>query len=329
MNSKLRKEKDFLLETNEGYTFKIIFELYKFNSYRTLMCLHPKKMLIQGWDANQSILILVNLSKSNFTNYKCKVSKYVEVTAIHCHTMLKTIKKKDGLSLYINSDNPKHLIMRPKRFDSTSNVTEKTVNINEATSNTRIKIPKDRDDPIVVPSKDFQKMLKDISSAAGKITEVTSKDGWIRFVCDNNSVYNADVTLGVRSSDSEEEAPEIEFEQSDNEKSDEEEEKKKKENDAKVNDDKDEESDDGVERVDDEDDEDNPYDKNKLYKQSFSTPTLVKLLKMAGLSKHVLIFPRENQALKFKFIIFGDDTVEILIKSTSQIAGDEDNNKNV
>jgi len=76
-----------------------------------------------------------------------------------------------------------------------------------------------------------------------------------------------------------------------------------------------EEEDGEIERVNDEDDEDDIIKNNSIYEQTFDTTVIVKLLKVAGLSKQVLIYPRIGQPLKLKFIILSTSSVEILIKS--------------
>ena len=318
----LKKRSLFQLKTPEGYTFKIIFELLKNCVNNSFLSLRPKVFKIHGLDSRESILIIVVLTKDNFLSYYCKEPKYLDINQTHCHSMLKSIKKKDGVSLIIDPLTPCNLSIKPERTDSTSNTTTKTVKIMNI-GPVKLKIPSNYGEPVVSTSKDFQRMIKDISSISGKITRVISNGVWIRFLCDNGGVYGADVTLG-ETEEIEEEGPEIEFDDSDDDEDN--------DNNMVVIPDHDTDDDGEVERVEnkdekekDDEDSDNEEDDTSsiFYDQTFDTATIVKLLKMAGLSKQVLIYPRKKHPLKFEFNIFSKGTVEILIKSREILENEE------
>jgi hypothetical protein len=107
--------------------------------------------------------------------------------------MLKTVKKKDSIELYIDDEDITDLYIKvvPKENNKTSTSTVKIQTI----QNLDIDIPSGYDRPISVPSADFQKLIKELNNL-NKVIKITAKYSFIQFSCDTSGVYTKTVGFG-------------------------------------------------------------------------------------------------------------------------------------
>jgi hypothetical protein len=107
--------------------------------------------------------------------------------------MLRTIKKKDKLQLYIDDGAPTKLAIKviPKENNriTTSFVTIQTV------QELDIDLPQITEKPIIVSSSEFQKMIKDMNSI-GRTIKVRSRHSKIEFKCENDKILERIVEFG-------------------------------------------------------------------------------------------------------------------------------------
>ena len=106
--------------------------------------------------------------------------------------MLKCIKKKDAIRLYIHEDDPTILGICVEQMNENNRVLT-----NIKITNTHLEDiirPEGYDTPIIIPSKQFQKMknLHNIS----KTMVITSKLNYIRFFCDGGELYSRELVIG-------------------------------------------------------------------------------------------------------------------------------------
>jgi hypothetical protein len=108
--------------------------------------------------------------------------------------MLKTIKKKDGICLYIDNASPNKLHIIKDDMDQSEKCANKIQIIK--TQDVEYENLDDYKEPIIINSKKLQNTLKEISTTKGRITEVSSNGSVVRFFCDNGSIMTADKTHG-------------------------------------------------------------------------------------------------------------------------------------
>jgi len=110
--------------------------------------------------------------------------------------MLKSIKKKDSLQLFIDDELPNDLGIKviPKE---NNRVTTSFIKIQEK-QNISIEVPTGYDKPVIVPSSEYQKMCKDMTHI-GNIIKVTSKNFHIKFICNAGGVMKRNVEFGEMS----------------------------------------------------------------------------------------------------------------------------------
>jgi len=188
----------FKAKTHCAYTIKILAELLQNNIKTACFELDEDGIKLSMMDHHETILIQLSLESENFTFYKFKLSekKFLGINLNHFHRMLKSIKKKDSLELFINDENPNDLGIKviPKE---NNRVTTSFIKIQEK-QNISIEVPTGYDKPVIVPSSEYQKMCKDMAHI-GNIIRVTSKNFHIKFICNAGGVMKRNVEFGEMS----------------------------------------------------------------------------------------------------------------------------------
>jgi proliferating cell nuclear antigen PCNA len=185
----------FKAKTSSAYTIKILAELLQNNIKTGCFEIFHDGIKLCMMDHHKTILIQVLLESENFTFYKFKpVDKlYLGINFNHLHKMLKSIKKKDSLQLFIDDSFPNDLGIKviPKE---NNRITTSYVKIQEIQT-LNISIPEGYDKPIIVPSSEYQKMTKDMSHI-GSTTVITAKNFHIKFKCNAGGIMKRHVEFG-------------------------------------------------------------------------------------------------------------------------------------
>ena len=196
----------FSLKTKDGYTFKVLVELIQKYIKDACFIVDKTGISLTGIDTktrNGTKLICVDLPRTNFTKYKCEDETfYMGLNMIHFYKILKCIKKKDTLELYVNKNEPLRLYIQKLQVgDDEDKATIHNINITQVRPHKR-EPPLDYKDPIITTSKEFQK-LKSLNKISN-IMNVKSKGGRIEFLCDKEDVYSGCVPFGEIYSDDDE-----------------------------------------------------------------------------------------------------------------------------
>jgi proliferating cell nuclear antigen PCNA len=203
----------FKAKTNCAYTIKVLAELLQNNIKTACFEVDESGIQLCMMDYHKTILIQLKLKSENFTIYKFRAPEklFVGINLNHFHRMLKSIKKKDSIQLYINDESPTDLAIKviPKE---NNRVTTSFIKI-QSIQTLEIDIPDGYGKPIIVPSSEYQKMCKDMSHI-GNTINVTSKNFHIKFICNAGGVMKRHVEFGEMSdSDEEDEEDVVEREQ--------------------------------------------------------------------------------------------------------------------
>ena len=188
----------FKAKTHCAYTIKILAELLQNNIKTACFELDEDGIKLSMMDHHETILIKLSLESENFTLYKFKLKekKFLGINLNHFHRMLKSIKKKDSLQLFINDEFPNDLGIKviPKE---NNRITTSFIKIQEK-QNISIEVPNGYDKPVIVPSSEYQKMCKDMAHI-GNMIRVTSKNFHIKFICNAGGVMKRNVEFGEMS----------------------------------------------------------------------------------------------------------------------------------
>jgi len=191
----------FRCKTTDAYIFKILTELLHNIIKTACFEISATKIILRMMDSNRRTLIDLTLNADNFNLYH--FSPHVEngilnigLNLNHFYKMLKSIKKRDQLFLFIEENNVSDLGIHIVPRDQ-SRVTKAFVKIQNI-QNLEIALPESYDHSILVASNEFSKMCKDMFNMSASISITTQKYS-IGFLCNVGSVYSREVILGETS----------------------------------------------------------------------------------------------------------------------------------
>ena len=105
----------FFCKTSEGYIIKTLAELLQNNIKNGCFILSRKGIVFRMTDSNKKILIDLIMEADNFVQYKFKSASSsisIGLNFSHFYKMVKNIKKKDSVILFIEEDKQTELGIR-------------------------------------------------------------------------------------------------------------------------------------------------------------------------------------------------------------------------
>ena len=197
-----RPAKIFRARTREGYVCKVLAELLQNNIKTACFEVDDKGIRLCMMDNHRTILIKLELETDNFDiySYEKKEKMFLGVNLSHFHRMLKSIKKRDSVELFIDDKEPNDLKIKVIPKENTRSTTSQ-IKI-QSIQNIKTSLPEGYEKPIIVSSGEYQKMCKEMSSIGNKI-RVSAKKFKIEFFCDAGDVMKRTTTFGNDDSDDE------------------------------------------------------------------------------------------------------------------------------
>ena len=194
----------FKAKTQDGYIIKVLGELLQHIIKIGCFILDKDGITLRMMDSHRKKLVDIKLYASKFSIYKFKTEKkFIGVNLGYFYKMLKSIKKKDGVILFIDDNKPNMLgikVMPPEHI----RITTSYIKI-QSIQNLDIELPTGYEKAIIVQSNEYQKMCKDISNIS-TYTNIYAEKFSIKFSSNASSIYSRDVTFGeIDNSDSEDE----------------------------------------------------------------------------------------------------------------------------
>ena len=188
----------FQFKTDEAYTIKILAELLQHCLKSACFMIDADGIKLRTIDSQKTLLLDLTISRENLRNYKCTKPMIIGVNVIHLYKMLKSIKKKDSVMLFVDDQKEDYLGVEVKQVE-TKRVTTSHVKIQNIQS-VNYQLPEGYDYPVVITSVEYQKMVKDLGSIS-KVTSVYARGPIIRFSCEGGDLYSREVTFGEEDED--------------------------------------------------------------------------------------------------------------------------------
>ena len=202
----------FKAQTSEGYTIKVLADLLQNNIKTACLKVDSDAMKLSMFDSHRRVCFSFELYAEQFQIYKFKPpnSLFLGLNLGHFYKMIKSIKKKDSIVIFIDAENPTDLGIKvvPKENNRVTTSYIKIQNI----QNVDVQLPTGYGNPIIVPSNEYQKMVKDMGAISTSVRVVARRYS-IQFSCDAGRVYSREVSFGEFDvdSDSDEEDDEIRY----------------------------------------------------------------------------------------------------------------------
>lgn len=186
----------FKCKTGEAYYIKVLAELLTNNLKTGCFEVCNDGIKLRMFDHYRKTLVDLDLLAENFSLYNFKYNEkfFLGLNLNHFHKMLKSVKKKDSLQLFINTEIPTELgiktIPRENTRITTSGIKIQTI------QNLDIDCPQGYGKPVIVLSAEFQKMCKDLSSIGSANIKVIAKNFHIEFIADADGILKRKVVFG-------------------------------------------------------------------------------------------------------------------------------------
>jgi proliferating cell nuclear antigen PCNA len=186
----------FKCTTGEAYHIKVLAELLTNNLKTGCFEVNNIGLHLKMFDHHRKTLVDLQLLAENFSFYKFKAENKISMglNLNHFHKMLKSIKKKDSLQLFIDHSTVNELSIKTIPKENTR-ITTSGIKI-QTVQNLDIDIPQGYSKPVIVPSSEFQKMCKDLSSIGSTNITVIAKDFHIEFIADADGILKRKVVFG-------------------------------------------------------------------------------------------------------------------------------------
>uniref|UniRef100_A0A6C0I730 Proliferating cell nuclear antigen PCNA N-terminal domain-containing protein n=1 Tax=viral metagenome TaxID=1070528 RepID=A0A6C0I730_9ZZZZ len=185
-----------LVYTHEAYTFKVLAELLQNCVLDACFIINEKGIKLTGTDSKSlsgTKLVHLELLRDNFLTYHVpKEELQIGINLMHLYKMLKSIKKKDKLTLFINKSNTLNLGILIQGHENHF-FSENYVKITNYRS-VDTELPDGYDMPIITSAKEFAK-LKSLNRVS-KYIQITYHKQKIEFFCDKENVYSKKITFG-------------------------------------------------------------------------------------------------------------------------------------
>lgn len=185
----------FRCKTNDAYMIKILMEILHNNIKTGCFEISSDKIHFCMTDASRRTLLHFELYAKDFNIFQLNSDTPLKVglNINHFYRMLKSIKKKDSMVLFIREDRPHELGIQimPKEHTRLTISYIRVQNI----QNLEILLPGPYVHSVLISSSEFSKMCKDMLSISNTL-HVVSNVFHVRFVSHLGSVYSREVILG-------------------------------------------------------------------------------------------------------------------------------------
>lgn len=195
------KESVFWAEAAKGHVIKVLFDALA-SIPRGSFNLRKEGIFFRNSDEHNGILFDIVLERENFRAYKCLDEKTISINLKHLQKLLRNVKKKDSVTLFIEKSAPTLLQLKVKpegtgasKKTSSRSETNKII-FQEELNYDPLGLPEGGYEyPMVIEATDFQKIKRLIS--LGKIINVKmQKNNYLTFYSDAGNIYASALEYG-------------------------------------------------------------------------------------------------------------------------------------
>jgi hypothetical protein len=203
----------FKASTREGHVLKTFVEILQHNLKSVIFELSKDNILLRTMNDGRTVLFDLKLNSECFSIFYVKYTNkksdiidektgkiLVGLNLVHFYKMLKQIKKRDSIELFINDENMEELGIKiiPKEKNRTTTSFIKIQHIQSIDTD----VPEGYGKPVLIPSGEFQKMCKGLTQISN-VTQISAKGFTIKFSSDAGDVMKRCTEFGENDSDEE------------------------------------------------------------------------------------------------------------------------------
>ncbi len=190
----------FNCQTTEAYFIKVLVELLASNLKTACLGLSKTGINMCMYDNPKKTLITMELNDKNFNEFKYDFKEEntcIGINLSYLHKILRSIKKKDELRIFISKDNLLELQIETisKDGNNTNQYNGSTIRIQDI-QKFFTPLPIGYERPIIVQSTKFQKMIKDLVSIGSSSITLTTHSHHINFTANAEGILSRTVSFG-------------------------------------------------------------------------------------------------------------------------------------
>ncbi len=191
----------FRLKSDNGHVFKMLAELIQMNLKQTYFTIDDTGLYMRVTDSKMWVLFDLQLHSDNFMIYEFNHTEPIKIglNLKHLYKMLRAMKKKDSIELFIDNINLENFGIRVIPREN-NRISESFIKIHEYQM-IDIELPGENPNgikynrPINILSNDFQKMIKDLCSISSDI-KLESTVHVAKFSCMVDEVLSKQISFG-------------------------------------------------------------------------------------------------------------------------------------
>lgn len=186
----------FRCKTDNAYHMKMMAEIISNVLKNGFFEINNQGISMSMFDHPRKTMISVNLQAENFLTYVFNHHEpiYIGINTLFFHKMLKSVKKKDMLELCIENDDLTEMLIKTIPREHNRIVTS-SLRI-QSSQNIDVCTPEGYTKSIIIPSNDFNKMIKDLNVIGSEKINITTSHGFIKFAANADGVVKRDIEFG-------------------------------------------------------------------------------------------------------------------------------------
>lgn len=183
----------------KGHIVKVLIDVLMSPISKGIFGLKKDGLTLRQFDVKETIMFDVKLASENLMRYHCSREIYISVNLKLMQKLLRNVKKKDSITLFIDKNQPEMLMITVKpegpkksaRYETNGIVFQELTDYNEDCGIDKTAYEK----PMVIESADFQKIKK--LTNVGKIIQISiQKNNFLSFKSSSGNVYNSELGFG-------------------------------------------------------------------------------------------------------------------------------------
>lgn len=191
----------YLVKTDEAHIVKSTIEILQNNFTDVCFEFADNHIGLITTDNKEPYtkLAVLDWPKDNFDEFKCAKPSNVGINLQHFYKLLKTIKKKDRISIELSKTRPGKLIIN--KISNGYKPSESELQI-QRRQLIHVDLFDGYEDSVLTTTAIFQRACKEINQLSKTIT-VTNKNSFLNFSCDIDGMYRHNVPFGDHEQDTE------------------------------------------------------------------------------------------------------------------------------
>lgn len=223
-SKKRESENIFYAEAVKGYTFKVTIDSLAIAMQRTVFNINKEGFYCRSADEAEQILYDINFPRENFIPFICTKNVSFSINLKHLQRMVRNVKKKDSIVIFIEKAQPDRLYIsiKPSNSSSGHNFRVETLFVTilprSENDDLTLALPEIYTDdngneinvygyPKTIVASEFQKMKK-MTTLERYVKIKIQGENYISFCSDNGKLYGSHLEFGELVIDDEKEEEE-------------------------------------------------------------------------------------------------------------------------